>query len=245
MGSVLSCSQTLKGNNCHLGRMPGGYRKIFRRRTYGSRRKHIKSTYATFVRDIMRRCKTAVNTQMTHVSTSLAISVWHMQAVQKLKKMQIWAKEKINNERSRRNGLLLMGKLSDVRVLVDKAWEEKDLSACLVLEDKLNKLNELYNPSGAMECLLLQTEKMIDYMTTEVLGLHMLWDVRRGVVSQGDMLAVRKKTMDARVSLDAAATQRDWDEVYLLNIMVSAMVKPFQQKYQRTDFVEVDGSESG
>lgn len=199
------------------------------------------SPEAAFEKDVMRKSGSLVNTKVTRLSLSLASSVWHTQAVQKIETMEMWAEEKMTNDKSRRHGLMLRAKLAEVRVLVDKAWEEKDLNACRTMEVKLDEMDETYNPTGPMERVILQTENMIEYMTKEVLNKHMLRELRRGVVSQSDLRAVRKKMLDARASLDAAAAERDMVEVVNVNCMVSAIVKPYQQKYRHSVFTECDG----
>lgn len=241
MGGVLSCFETPSGDNRHEGSTPGGHCKILKPQLIGKQSKKKMSTEAAFEEDVMRRSGSMVNTKVTRLSLSLARSVWHTQTEQKIEGMEAWAEEKMNNDKSRRHGLILMAKLAEVRVLVDKAWAEKDLNTCRALEEKLDEMNELYNPTGPMERLLQQTENMLEYMMEEVLNRHMRNELRCGVVSYNDLQAVRKKTLDARAALDAATAERDMAEVYKVNCLVSALVKPYQQKYRRTVFTESDG----
>lgn len=198
------------------------------------------SPEAAFEEDILRRSGSVMSSKVTRVSLSLARSVWHTQATQQIEEMEVWAEDKMKNQNSRRHGLTLMSRLAEMRVLVDKAWEEKDFKACKDMEEKLDQMKDLYDPSGPTERVLQHTENMIEYMSNEVVNKYMLQELREGVVSQGEVEAVRQKIMNARASLDAVTSERDMADVYKVNCMVSALVKPYQQKYRRTVFAQDD-----
>lgn len=135
---------------------------------------------------------------------------------------------------------MLMAQLYDVRVLVEKAWEEKDLMACTAIEEKLAEMDEIHIPSSTMERLLLLTDNRLLCLTKEVLNYGMLNELRCGAVSQSDVQELHVKTLLARASLETAVAHRNWAGVYKVYVMVSALVKPFQQKYRRTVFTQCD-----
>lgn len=104
--------------------------------------------------------------------------------MERLGAMESWADEQIKMSRSRRHCLILKPQLSDVRVLLQKAREEKDLMACSAIEEQLVEMDEIHSMSSAMERLLLHTEIRIMHLTNEVLNYRMVNELRCGAVSQ-------------------------------------------------------------
>lgn len=192
------------------------------------------SPASSFGTDIMRNYGDAVNTHTTTSSELAGISNWYSGAVKRIELLHSWANYKLETEGSRPQGFVLMDELDEIKQKVQKAWEEKDLMACVQMDVNFVEMEEIHSPLTTVDCLLLRTEQKLHCLKYEIFKYGTAHVIRRGALSQSDVQAFYMKILFAEVSIDTAEAQRDWVEVYKVYSTVSATVKAFQKKYRRT-----------